>query len=163
MTNENDYKKIKNAWTPEQYIQGFKEVVTAFLGVMIVLCTLILAGLTFTYAGDPAKIANAKDILQVLLGVAGVVIGYYFGRVPADARAAQAQEQANAATAQSENVHAQSQVVVSQVEQIMDKITPAVDTDRSIVSGQIDMDITADLQRIRDNLRALLIASRTYG
>ena len=132
MANENEAEKVKTTWTPEQKIQGFKELVTAILGVLILLCTLILAGLTFRYVGEPAKITAAKDILQILLGVAGVVVGYYFGRVPADARAAQAQEQANAATAQTEQVNAQAQAVADQVEQVMDKITPAAAETRDI-------------------------------
>ena len=37
-----------------------------------------------------------------MLTVAGVVVGYYFGRVPADARAAQAQDQANKISAKLE-------------------------------------------------------------
>ena len=35
---------------------------------------------------------DAKDILLLLIGLAGVVIDYYFGRVPADARTTQAQK-----------------------------------------------------------------------
>ena len=102
MTNENGNENGKSHWTPELKIQRLKEYVTALLGLSILACTLYLAILTFGYVGEPAKISDAKDILQVLLGVAGIVVGYYFGRVPADARAAQAQEQANEATAQTE-------------------------------------------------------------
>ena len=160
MANENEAPKVKTSWTPEQKIQGFKELVTAILGVLILVCTLILAGLTFLYVGEPTKITNAKDILQVLLGVAGVVVGYYFGRVPADARAAQAQDQANAASAQTEQVSAQAQVVANQVEQVMDKIAPAAGAARGVVAEPIDTAIAADLQRIRDDLRALAMVSR---
>ena len=39
---------------------------------------------------------DAKDVLLLLLGLAEVVVGCYFGRVPAHARASQAQEQDNA-------------------------------------------------------------------
>jgi hypothetical protein len=164
MANENEAGKAKAPWTPEQIMQGFKEIVTAILGVLILVCTLILAGLTFRYVGEPAKITAAKDILQVLLGVAGVVVGYYFGRVPADARATQAQEQANAATAQTEQVNAQAQAAADQVEQVMDKIAPAAGADRSIIAEPINTGITAaDLQRIRDNLRTLATASRRRG
>ncbi len=162
MGNENETPKVETSWTPEQKIQGFKELVTAILGVLILVCTLIFAGLTFLYVGEPTKITNAKDILQVLLGVAGVVVGYYFGRVPADARAAQAQDQANAASAQTEQVSAQAQVVANQVEQVMDKIAPAAGAGvtRGVVAEPIDTAIAADLQRIRDDLRALAMVSR---
>ena len=55
MTNGNEAGKDKIIWTPEQKIQGFKELVTAILGLLILVCTLILAGLTFLYVGEPAK------------------------------------------------------------------------------------------------------------
>ena len=97
----------ESSWTPELKIQAFKEIITAVLGLAVVLCTLVLAGYTLTYVGDP-NLSDAKDVLLLVLGLAGVVVGYYFGRVPADARASQAQEQANEATAQAEQVNAQA-------------------------------------------------------
>jgi len=158
MADEKEAEKVKTTWTPEQKIQGFKELVTAILGVLVLVCTLFLAGWTFCYVGEQPKMTNAKDVLQILLGVAGVVIGYYFGRVPADARAVQAQEQANAATAQTEQVSAQSQAVADKVEQVMDKVTPATAATRG--AGVPPADIAADLQSIRDELRALAAVSR---
>ncbi len=162
MANEDEAGKAKAAWTPEQKIQAFKEIVTAILGVMVVGYTLYLAVKTFGFAGE-TKMTDAKDVLQVVLGVAGVVIGYYFGRVPADARAAQAQEQANAATAQTEQVNAQAQAMANQVEQVMDKIAPAAAGARDIGAQPPDTLITADLQKIRDELRALAAMSRRRG
>jgi len=162
MPNEKEEGKIKTTWTPEQKIQGFKELVTAILGVLVLACTLFLAGWTFYYVGDQSKITNAKDVLQILLGTAGVVIGYYFGRVPADARAAQAQEQANAATAQTEQVGAQTQAAADKVEQVMAKIAPTTAETRGISAG-IDTAIGSDLQRIRDELRTLAAVSRRRG
>jgi hypothetical protein len=99
---------------------------------------------------------------MLMLGLAGVVVGYYFGRVPADARAAQAQDQANAATAQTEQVNAQAQAIAGQVEQVMDKITPAAAATRDI-DAPADAGISADLLRIRDNLRSLAAVSRRRG
>ena len=160
MANENEAGKVKTTWTPEQKIQGFKELVTAILGVLVLACTLFLAGWTFRYVGEPSKITNAKDILQILLGVAGVVVGYYFGRVPADARAAQAQEQANAVTAQTEQVSAQTQAAADRVEQVMDKITPAAAATRGAGAQPLDTLITTDLQKIRNDLRVLAAVSR---
>jgi apolipoprotein N-acyltransferase len=159
MSSENEIAKIKITWTPEQKIQAFKEIITAILGVLIVGFTLFFAIKTFAYVGD-SKITEAKDILHTILGVAGVVIGYYFGRVPADARAVQAQEQADAANAQTEQVNAQTQAVVNQIEQIMDKVTPTSPTARGTGAQPFDTLIIADLQRIRDELRALAIVSK---
>ena len=163
MSNGNEAGKNKTSWTAEQKIQGFKELVTAILGVLILVCTLILAGLTFSYVGEPAKITNAKDILQVLLGVAGVVVGYYFGRVPADARAVQAQDQANVATARTEQVNAKAQEIANQVEQLMDKTAPAGTASRGAGAQPLDTLIAVDLQRIRDELRTLAAVSKRRG
>ena len=47
MANENETGKEKSRWTPEQIIQGFKELVTAVLGMFVVVYTLRLAWNTF--------------------------------------------------------------------------------------------------------------------
>jgi hypothetical protein len=75
------------------WLQWLKEVVTAVLGIGIVAYTLYWTGRAFAMAGDPTRMGDAKDLLTFLSGFAGVVVGYYFGRVPADARTAQAQQQ----------------------------------------------------------------------
>jgi hypothetical protein len=162
MANENEAGKVNTSWTPEQIGQGFKEVVTAVLGVMVVGYTLYLACSTFSYVGKQSEMTHAKDVLMLMLSLAGVVVGYYFGRVPADARAAQAQDQANAASAQTEQVNAQAQAVANQVEQVMDKMTPAAAATRDI-DAPADAGISADLLRIRDNLRSLATVSRRRG
>jgi K+-transporting ATPase c subunit len=154
MTTETETNKINTLWTPDQKIQAFKEIVTAILGGLILLCTLILAGATFSYVGDPAKIKDAKDILQVLLGVAGVVVGYYFGRIPADARAAQSQEQANDANSHADNMSAQNQAMADEVDQMMDKLNPPVGGEKGLISVPGNFDIGPDLKRLRDKLRA---------
>ena len=56
------------------------------MGVAVVLFTLWLASASLSYSANDAQMANAKDVLLLVLGLAGVVIGYYFGRIPADPR-----------------------------------------------------------------------------
>jgi cytochrome c-type biogenesis protein CcmH/NrfG len=73
--------------------QWLKEIVTAVLGIGIVAYTLYMTYRAFGMVGDATQMGNAKDLLTYLSGFAGVVVGYYFGRVPADARTAQAQQQ----------------------------------------------------------------------
>jgi len=160
MANENETGKEKSRWTPEQIIQGFKELVTALLGVLVVAYTLRLAWNTFDYAGETGKITDAKDILMLMLGLAGVVVGYYFGRVPADASAAKAQDQVNTANAQTEQVTARAQVMADEVEQVMDKFAPAGSTAKSVSPQPPDAQIAKDLQKIRDELRSLATLSR---
>jgi hypothetical protein len=78
-------------WTPELTMQAAKELVTATLGLAVILFTLIMTGRSFGMAGKADQMKDAMGMLSLLYGLAGVVIGYYFGRMPADARAAQAQ------------------------------------------------------------------------
>ena len=66
---------------------------TAVLGIGIVAYTLYMTYRAFGMVGDTTRMGNAKDLLTFLSGFAGVVVGYYFGRVPADARTVQAQQQ----------------------------------------------------------------------
>ncbi len=147
-------------WTPEYKNQMFKEIVTAILAVLIVLFTLILAGKAFLLAGDETKIGDAKDILQILVGISGVVIGYYFGRVPAEAHAAKAQEQADAANAQSEVVSAQAQVIADQVDQVMDKMSTVTAVTRGGDVRSAGSQTMEDLQKVRDDLKKLSISGR---
>ncbi len=150
----------KSLWTPEVIIQAFKEAITALLGLAVVGYTLILAGNTLSLVGQPEKLSDAKDILMLVLGLAGVVVGYYFGRVPADARASQAQQQANDATAQSEQVHAQAQAIADEVDEVMERMARPSVTARGAESSATDLALAEDLYRIRDDLRSLSKLSR---
>jgi hypothetical protein len=110
--------------------------------------------------GQPAELSQSKDILLLVLGLAGVVVGYYFGRVPADARASQAQQQANDATAQTEQVNAQAQAIADEVDEVMDRMARPSVSARSAESAVADPALAEDLHRIRDDLRALSRMSR---
>jgi hypothetical protein len=151
---ENSMDNQGTRWTPEQLIQIFKEIVTALLGLGLVIYTLVLANNALQYVGDETKMSDAKDILLLVLGLSGVVIGYYFGRVPADARATQAQEQANAATAQAEQVSVQAQVAAEQVDEIMNRAVSTSVATRDAGPPAMDPALVTELQRIRDELRA---------
>jgi hypothetical protein len=78
-------------------LQILKEGVTAILALAIVGTTLYWMGMAFGMAGDATRMGDAKDVLALMSGLSGVVIGYYFGRVPSEARASQAQRQVVAA------------------------------------------------------------------
>jgi hypothetical protein len=109
----------KAPWTPELKLQLFKEIITALLGLVIIGFTLWFALRCFYLAGNTKKIGDAKDLLTILLGIAGVVVGYYFGRVPADARAAQASNRADTAVRQREQVKAQARGISGQLDNIL--------------------------------------------
>ena len=141
-------------WTPEVIIQAFKEVVTAIMGLVVVIFTLWLAGTALSYAADDTKMSNAKDVLLLVLGLAGVVIGYYFGRVPADARAVQATREAGEANAQAQEVAARAATVADQIDDMLARAGAGGLVARS--SGQQEGAVTVDgLRRVRDTLRSL--------
>lgn len=83
----------------DKQLAAAKEAVAGCLGITIVLATLIAATVAllavFT-VGNEKVWAAAKDILVLLIGLVGVVLGYYFGRVPGEARADKAEADAKA-------------------------------------------------------------------
>ncbi|MGZ8978790.1 MAG: hypothetical protein ACXW22_15310 [Allosphingosinicella sp.] len=141
-------------WTPELILQAVKEVVTAALGLFIVSFTLAMAYKVFTYVGENEKISDAKDVLMLVLGLSGVVIGYYFGRVPADARAAQAQGQAEAANVRVEKLGAAAQATSDQVDQILADIAQPSAAARG-AGGEVSDQLADNLRQVRDKLRQL--------
>ncbi len=66
-------------------MQVIKEIVTAALAFLIIIFTVVIVWRSFTFVGNTQKVGDAKDLLTIMLGLAGVVVGYYFGRVSAEA------------------------------------------------------------------------------
>lgn len=111
-----------------------KEVLTGLMGLVIVAVTLYVALQIVGMTNESARTV-AKDILLFLNGLVGVVLGYYFGRVPGDIRAdkaeteasvarsdqASAEQEASAATAAHERT-------ISEVRDLLDRSSP---TERS--------------------------------
>lgn len=78
-------------------LQTAREYVQHGLAVLIVVATVGGALWSFHYVGVPGHMEDAKALLAVMSGLAGVVLGYYFGHVPAQSHVMQAQEQMNTA------------------------------------------------------------------
>ena len=76
-------------------ITWLKEVVTASLGILIVAGTFLL--LLPLLTKDTPDISTAQGIFSILGGWGGVVLGYYFGRLPAERAAVKAEAVASAA------------------------------------------------------------------
>lgn len=74
---------------------GFREVVAAGLGIIIVLAVLILMWPSLTKS--PPDTSSAQGIFAILGGWGGIIIGYYFGRLPSEKAADKASAAADTA------------------------------------------------------------------
>lgn len=104
----------------------FKEGVTACLGVMIIVGMLLL--LWPLLSGETPDITNAQAIFSILGGWGGIVLGYYFGRMPAERAATRADAVASAArTAKDDAVAtekttlAETEILISRMEEKLKK------------------------------------------
>jgi hypothetical protein len=78
--------------------QILRECVQALISVPIVFLALyLLWDAYFAVKSGPKAYADFKDVLAPALGLVGTVIGYYFGRVPAERHADTARDAENAA------------------------------------------------------------------
>ena len=91
-----------------------KEGVAATLGIVIVVATIAL--LVPSLTATPADSTSAQAIFAVLGGWGGVVIGYYFGRIPAEKAADKAEKVADTARVE------RDQAEKSKVKEISDSI-----------------------------------------
>jgi hypothetical protein len=71
---------------------GLKESVTSIIAIAVTIVTLVFFNQLFN-SPSPEK----RQILEMLTPIFGVVLGYYFGRVPAEARAKSAENAREAA------------------------------------------------------------------
>ena len=138
-------------WTPDVVMQAGKEVVTALIGLIIIGSTIALVARSFGLIGNAKHINQAKDLLSIMLGLVGTVIGYYFGRVPADARATTATARADQATAEKEKVKARARSLADNLDGIM---SPTSTTSMALPRGSVDPNQDR-LRAIRDSLRDL--------
>ncbi|HET6353460.1 hypothetical protein [Streptomyces sp.] len=76
-----------------------RERITGVLAVCIVLTALVILIVSVFRVGDGER-AAAKEALAFINGILGVVLGYYFGRMPGEARAEAAEGQARQARAE---------------------------------------------------------------
>lgn len=141
-------KRRGTSWTPEIILQFARELITAVLALLIIVFTLFFAVRSFDLVGDATKVAQAKDLLTIMLGLAGVVVGYYFGRVPADARASQATARADAAIGEREEIKAKTRAAADRMDRVI------ADQAQSVTRDSRGTDLAA-LRSLRDDLREM--------
>lgn len=130
-------------------MQAGKEVVTAIIALVIIGSTVALVARSFGLIGNTSHISQAKDLLSIMLGLVGTVIGYYFGRTPADARATAATTRADQAIADKEKVKAKARSLADDMDGIMLPTSM-----NSLTQGDVGPH-QAKLQAVRDSLRDL--------
>ncbi|RZU76714.1 hypothetical protein EV384_5389 [Micromonospora kangleipakensis] len=128
-------------------LQWVRELTATVLALMIVGLTLWMALKALGVVGDTAKAPGVKDLLNALLNLAGVVIGYYFGRVPAEAHAAAAAQRADAAVTDRDRMRIEAHRIADE----MDHVERA----SAIATARGDQAAVGDLRPLRDRLRAL--------
>jgi hypothetical protein len=134
-------------WTPELRMQLLKELVTAVLAFFIIIYTLAIVWHTFSYVGNTAKAGDAKDLLTIMTGLAGVVVGYYFARVSADAHASQASAKADGVLSQNAHLKAKVQSISTSLNHVIDNSAQAMTGDPKAAASHI-----TQLRSLRDEL-----------
>lgn len=130
----------------EDFIQIFKEAVTALIAILLVWTTISLVRVLLGTIGDEARFNQAKDILSMMTGLLGVVLGYYFGRIPAEARAAQAQEQAAQAIQKGEQAMAQSQRMGERAGELAEQASQLASQMQAAPAPRAQADVSQALQ-----------------
>lgn len=111
---------------------GLRELMTALIAAVIVLVSGWMLVVTFQDAGavsglDPPQLearkplleqafAQRKDVMLYALSLLGTVLGYYFGRVPAERRAEKAEEARGEAQASANQAVGRAAAVESKME-----------------------------------------------
>jgi hypothetical protein len=139
-------------WTPDFVMQVGKEVVTAIIALVIIGSTIALVARSFGLIGNASHINQAKDLVGIMLGLVGTVIGYYFGRVPADARATTATARADQATKESAQVKARARSLADHLDDVM---TSTSLSSLNAISPNAVATHKVKLQNVRDDLRTL--------
>lgn len=119
-----------------------REIVTGILAIAIVAFTLAMAGLAFSMAGEETRMRDAMPVLTLLFGLSGVVVGYYFGRVPAEKRADTATDAMDDAMQEKTRIIKQADKIHNDMQRGMDKagLEPSTLQDPSLTKD----DVTAE-------------------
>jgi hypothetical protein len=134
---------------PERRMLDMREIVTAILGIAIVAFTLALTGFAFSMAGE-ARMRDAITVLTLLFGLAGVVVGYYFGRVPAEKRADTASDAMHIAIQDRTGIMNQADEIHNDMQRSMDKagLDPIMLQDPSLTLDRVTPEQWEQIKKI---------------
>ena len=104
---------------------ALKEAVCAILAFVIIGGTLLL--LWPPLSGPTHDVEAAQGIFSILGGWGGVILGYYFGRLPAERVAARAEEKAEEAIKTKQKELSESEVRVNAQQEKYKKLMQDID------------------------------------
>jgi Tfp pilus assembly protein PilO len=88
-------------------LSKIRESAAALLALMIAAAFMIAMGYAFYYVGD-ASFTQAKELIGIVTGLMGVVLGYYFQKSSSDTQIEHATKTAEDATKQAAKAAAES-------------------------------------------------------
>jgi hypothetical protein len=108
--------------TLAERLQLRKETVATVLALLVVGGTVGLALIAVLFIRG-SDLSTAKDVLVLLSSLAGVVLGYYFGRIPGDAHAEQSAQQAQQAQEAAAHTRSAAQSVGERARQMANQVS----------------------------------------
>jgi hypothetical protein len=134
----------------ERRTHDVTEIVTGILAIAIVAFTLAMAGLAFSMAGEETQMRDAMPVLTLLFGLAGVVVGYYFGRVPAEKRADTATNAMDLAMQERTGIINQADKIHNDMQRGMDKagLEPSMLQDPSLTKDRVSTEQFEQIKNI---------------
>lgn len=126
-----------------------KEGVTAGLGVIIIIATIILMWPSLS-SGDTTKLPMAQGIFAILGGWGGVVLGYYFGRIPAEKASDTANQAADKARDDTKQANAGKTMTIIEASKQLDQTNSGLSRLQELIPGGRAK--TPELQSIYDEI-----------
>ncbi len=127
----------------ELSLQKLREYIAGAIALIIVLGAGVLLFVALQGIGNVDQFQRAKDLLLIVSPFVGVVIGYYFNKVSADARASaleravtNANEAAAVATADSQRADMQAQTAQTQADKARGALSEMVSAAENAGAGQ---------------------------
>lgn len=135
---------------PNPKMYDVREIVTGGLGIAIVAFTLAMTGIAFSMAGEGARMRDAITVLTLLFGLAGVVVGYYFGRVPAEKRADTATKAMDIAMQGRKDIINQADEIHNDMQRGMDKagLDPSMLQDPNLTKDSVTPEQWEQIKKI---------------
>lgn len=107
-----------------EWMAATREITTTVIALTILGISVYMMLSTFSAASD---FSQMKDVLLYALPILGTVMGYYFGRVPAERRAEASDQRAGAAQITAQNATAQATEVQNRTDQKLHEVKVAVE------------------------------------